>query len=161
MSATHNRYGGDPLVDGHGLSDLQDSRESMIGVYASWELFAWGQTKHEVSRAAAASRESNQSLTGVMDEIKLEVQDNYINAITAYENIATAQIAVEQAKENLRMSELRYKHQLSTNTNVLDARTLLTQTETKYYKAIYNYNTQLAGLARAVGVSSWKDLQVN
>ena len=161
LSATHNRYGGDPLVDGHGLSDLQDSRESMIGVYASWELFAWGQTKHEVSRAAAASRESNQSLTGVMDEIKLEVQDNFINALTAFENIATAQIAVEQAKENLRMTELRYKNQISTNTNVLDARTLLTDTETKYYQAVYDYNIRLAGLARAVGVSSWKDLKIN
>ncbi|MCK5682105.1 TolC family protein [bacterium] len=161
LSATHNRYGGDPLVDGHGLSDLQDSRESMIGVYASWELFAWGQTKHEVDRAAAASRESNQSLIGVMDEIKLEVQDNFINALTAYGNIATSQIAVEQAQENLRMTELRYKNQISTNTNVLDARALLTDTETKYYQAVYNYNIRLAGLARAVGVESWKELQVN
>ncbi len=161
LSATHNRYGGDPLVDGHGLSDLQDPRESMIGVYASWELFAWGQTKHEVDRAAAASRESDQALVGVMDEIKLEVQDNFINAQTAYENIATAQIAVAQAKENLRMIRLRYKNQLSTNTDVLDARTLLTDTETKYYQAVYDYNIQLAGLARAVGVKNWKDLQIN
>ena len=161
LSATHNRYGGDVLVDGHGLSDLQDSRESMIGVYASWELFAWGKTKHEVNQAAAASREANQSLAGVIDEITLEVQDNFINAFTAYENIATAQIAVEQARENLRMVELRYKNQLSTNTNVLDARTLLTDTETKYYQAVYDYNIRLAGLARAVGVYSWKDLKSN
>ena len=161
LSAAHNRYGGDILVDGHGLSDLQDSRESMIGVYASWELFAWGQTKHEVSRAAAASREANQSLTGVIDEIKLEVQDNYIHALTAYENIATAKTALEQAKENLRMVELRYKNQLSTNTNVLDANTLLTDTETKYYQSVYDYNIRLAGLARAVGVENWKELNVN
>ena len=160
-SAGHNRYGGAAWVDGHGVSDIQDDEETMIGVYASWELFAWGQTKHEVNQATAASREANQALTGVMDEIKLEVQDNFINALTFYENIATAQTAVEQAQENLRMSELRYKNQLSTNTNVLDARTLLTDTETKYYQAVYDYNISLAGLARAVGVSSWKDLKVN
>jgi outer membrane protein TolC len=133
----------------------------MIGVYATWELFAWGQTNHEVSRAQAASREVDQALTGVMDEIKLEVQNNLINAITAYKNIATAQIAVEEAQENLRMSELRYKNQLSTNTNVLDARTLLTDTETKYFQALYGYNIQLAGLARAVGVKRWNDLNLN
>jgi len=158
LSAAHNRYGGDPLVDGHGLSDIQDSRESMIGVYASWELFAWGQTNHEVNRAEAASREVDQALTGVMDEIKLEVQNNLINTVTAYKNIDTAQVAVEEARENLRMSELRYKNQLSTNTNVLDARTLLTDTETKYYRALYGYNIQLAGLARSVGVKRWNDL---
>ncbi|MCD6292411.1 MAG: TolC family protein, partial [Deltaproteobacteria bacterium] len=83
------------------------------------------------------------------------------NAQTAYGNIATAQIAVAQAKENLRMIRLRYKNQLSTNTDVLDARTLLTDTETRYYQAVYDYNIQLAGLARAVGVKSWKDLQIN
>ena len=59
------------------------------------------------------------------------------------------------------MNELRYKNQLSTNTDVLDARTLLTDTETKYYQAVYDYNIKLAGLARAVGVGSWKDLSVN
>jgi outer membrane protein TolC len=158
LSAAHNRYGGDPLVDGHGLSDLQDSRESMVGVYASWELFAWGQTNHEVNRAQAASREVDQALTGVVDEIKLEVQNALINAETAFKNIATAQVAVEEARENLRMNELRYKNQLATNTNVLDARTLLTDSETKYYQALYGYNIQLAGLARAVGVKRWNDL---
>lgn len=161
LSAAHNRYGGDAWVDGHGLSDLQDPEETTIGVYASWELFAWGQTKHEVSQASAASREANQLLTAVMDEIKQEVRDNFISALTSYENIATAKIAVEQAGENLYMNELRYKNQLSTNTDVLDAQTLLTDTETKYYQAVYNYNISLAGLARAVGVSSWKDLSVN
>ncbi len=158
LSATHNRYGGNPWVDGSGLSDVQDSRESMIGVYASWELFAWGQTGHEVSKAQAASREVDQALTGVVDEIKLEVENNLIATVTSYKNIDTAQVAVEEARENLRMSELRYKNQLATNTNVLDARTLLTDTETKYYQALYGYNIQLAGLARAVGVKRWNDL---
>ncbi len=161
LSATYNSYGGDAAVNGHGLSDLQDSEETMIGVYASWELFAWGQTKHKVSEASAASREANLLFTAVMDEIKQEVQDNIISVRTSYENIATAKTAVEQARENLRMNELRYQNQLSTNTNVLDARTLLTETETKYYQAVYNYNISLAGLARAVGVNSWKELKVN
>lgn len=160
LNAAHHSFGGDSLIDGPNFSDTQDSSENRIGVYASWEIFAWGQTKHEVSRAAAASREADHALTGVMDEVKLEVQDNLIYALTAHENIATAKIAVEQARENLRMNELRYKNQLATNTNVLDARTLLTDTETKYYQAVYDYNIRLAGLARAVGVGSWKDLIV-
>jgi len=161
LNAAHNYYGGDSLIEGPNFSDSRDSSETSIGIYASWEIFAWGQTKHEVSRAAAASREADHSLKGVMDEVTLEVQDNFIYALTSYENIATAKIAVEQARENLRMNELRYKNQLSTNTNVLDARTLLTDTETRYYQAVYDYNIKLAGLARAVGVGSWKDLSVN
>jgi outer membrane protein TolC len=161
LRAAHNRYAGNPLVDGHGLSDIQDSRECMIGVYASWELFAWGQTKHEVNRATAASRESNHALAGVIDEVQLEVQSNFIGAETAYENIATAKLAVDQAEENLRMVSLRYKNQIATNTNVLDANTLLSDTQTNYYQAVYDYNIRLAGLARSVGVTSWEQLGEN
>ena len=161
LRASHNRYGGDPWVDGHGLSDTQDSRESMIGVYASWELFAWGQTKHEVNRANAASLESSHALAGVIDEIKLEVQSNFIGAETAYENITTAKLAVHQAEENLRMVSLRYKNQIATNTNVLDANTLLSDTQTNYYQAVYDYNIRLAGLARSVGVTDWEKLDVD
>ncbi len=161
LRASHNRYGDDALVDGHGLSDIQDSRESMIGIYATWELFAWGQTKHEVNRATAASRESSHALAGVIDEIKLEVQSTFIGAETSYENISTAKLAVLQAEENLRMVSLRYKNQIATNTNVLDANTLLSDTQTNYYQAVYDYNIRLAGLARSVGVTSWEKLAVN
>lgn len=161
LSAGHNRYGDDISVDGSGLSDIQIPEETTVGVYATWELFAWGQTKHQVNQANAANREAKQQLAGVIDEITLEVQDNYINTITSYDNINSAKIAVDQAKENLRMSELRYKNQISTNTAVLDARTLLTQTETYYYQAIYKYNISLAGLSRAVGVNNRQELTIN
>jgi outer membrane protein TolC len=161
LSAGHNRYGGDAWVDGHGASDIQDPEETMIGVYATWELFAWGQTNQRVRQASAADREARQNLTAVIDAISLEVQDNYIYATTSYGNIESAKIAVEQAKENLRMSELRYKNQIATNTDVLDARTLLSQTETNYYRAIYEYNIGLAGISRAVGVHNRQEFALN
>jgi outer membrane protein TolC len=158
LSATHNRYGGDILVDGHGLSDLQRPEENMIGVYASWEIFAWGQTNHRVNAANAASRQAQQQLIKVMDEIQLEVRNNFTNAVTSYSNIATSRKAVEQALENLRMNTVRYKNQIATSSDVLDAQTLLTKTKNYYYRAIYNYNIWLAALARSVGVKSWKEL---
>lgn len=161
LSAGHNRYGGDAWVDGTGVSAIQDPEETLIGVYASWELFAWGQTNQRVSQASAADREAKQAISAVIDAISLEVQDNYISATTSYSNIETARIAVDQAKENLRMSELRYKNQIATNTDVLDARTLLSQTETNYYRAIYEYNIGLAGISRAVGVYNRQDFAFN
>ena len=91
----------------------------------------------------------------------MEVQSNFIGAETAYENIATAKLAVDQAEENLRMVTLRYKNQIATNTNVLDANTLLSDTRTNYYRAVYDYNIRLAGLARSVGVTRWEELGAN
>ncbi len=161
VRAGYNRYGGDLLVNGDGLSDLQIPEETSIGVYAKWELFAWGQTGHKVDRAAAANREAQQYLIKVMDEIQMEVTDNLTSVQVSFANIETSKKAVEQAQENLRMSVVRYKNQISSSTVVLDAQTLLTQTETKYYQAIYHYNIWLASLARSVGVESLAQLQTD
>jgi outer membrane protein TolC len=159
LQATHNRYGGDALVDGSGISDLQTEDESLIGVYATWKLMDWGQRGYRVNRAEAASREVEQRLVGVMDAVALEVKTNFDQAATAFTNIEPAKLAVEQAIENLKMNELRYRNELSTVTDVLDARTLLTETEFNLYTATYDYQTWLAGLARAAGVQDWEELQ--
>lgn len=161
IRANHNRFGGDPLVNGDGLSDLQIPKETSIGVYAKWELFAWGQTGHKVNRATAAKREAQQYLIKVMDEVQMEVTNNLTSVQVSFENIKTSKKAVEQAQENLRMSDVRYKNQIASSTDVLDAQTLLTQTQTKYYQAIYHYNIWLASLARSVGVESLAQLQTD
>ncbi|MDY7037322.1 MAG: TolC family protein, partial [Thermodesulfobacteriota bacterium] len=59
--------------------------------------------------------------------------------------------AVEQAEENLRVSQERYKAQVTTSTEVLDAQTLLTQARTNYYNALYDHNLAKAKLLRAKG----------
>jgi len=159
LQATHNRYGGDALVDGSGISDLQTEDESLIGVYASWKLVDWGQRGYRVNRAEAESREVEQQLDEVMDVVALEVKTNFDQATTAFTNIDPARLAVEQAIENLRMNKKRYRNELSTVTDVLDARTLLTETEFNLYAATYDYQIWLAGLARAAGVENWTELQ--
>jgi outer membrane protein TolC len=74
-------------------------------------------------------------------------------AVKASENaILTVQKAVEQAQENFRMNEERYKQQVSTSTELLIAQTLLTQTQTNYLNALLAFNVSKAALDRAMGV---------
>ena len=58
---------------------------------------------------------------------------------------------IEQAKESFRISEERYKEQMATSTDVLDARTLLSKTMTNYYNALYDFKISKAALYRAMG----------
>jgi len=160
LRAQHNRYGGDALVDGHGLTDIELSDETLLGVFATWELWGGNSTTNDVYKARAAEREARQTLIRVKDEIGLEVQTNYERALTSFANIDTARAAVEQAKENFRMNQLRYREQLATNTDVLDARRLLSETEYQYYASLYEYNILLAGLARSAGVENISELEV-
>jgi outer membrane protein TolC len=46
---------------------------------------------------------------------------------------------------------LGYRREAATSTEVLDARTDLTQAETNYYQALYGYLDALAALERAIG----------
>jgi outer membrane protein TolC len=92
-----------------------------------------------------------QKLKGAEDAIRLEVKNAFLNLEVSKKNIGTAEESLDQAKENYRITNLRYQQQMTTSTEVLDARTFLSQAETNYYGALYGYMISEAELDRAVG----------
>ena len=85
------------------------------------------------------------------DSISFEVKDAIVRLQNAEENIPTTKKGVESGEENLRVNEERYKAQVTTITDVLDAQSLLTRARVNYYSALYNHNLAKARLMRAVG----------
>jgi outer membrane protein TolC len=59
--------------------------------------------------------------------------------------------AVRQGEENLRLNEERYKEQVGTATEVIDAQTLLTRIRVNYNNAVYDHQVQKAQMLRAIG----------
>jgi outer membrane protein TolC len=82
--------------------------------------------------------------------IKLEVKSAFEELKVAVENLETAKTALKQARENYRITELRYKENLTTSTEVLDARTYLTEAEVNYYDALYGYMIAKAKLEYSI-----------
>ncbi len=62
-----------------------------------------------------------------------------------------SETSIEQAEENLRMNEERYKYQVATATDVLDAVVLLAQARVNYVSALADFNIAKAALDRAMG----------
>ena len=87
----------------------------------------------------------------IHDNISLEVKQAYLKTKEAEKKITTVEKAIEQAKENFRINKERYKEQVATSTDVLDAQTLLSRTTTNYYNALYDYKIAKASLYRATG----------
>ena len=83
--------------------------------------------------------------------IQLEVKKAFSDLQVSDKNIITSQKSLTQAKENWRITDLQYKEQIATSTDVLDARTELTQAESNYISALYGYMVALADLERAIG----------
>jgi outer membrane protein len=118
---------------------------------ATWNVFEWGKTNEDVAAARSQSRRDQYALLQLRDEIAVEVKNSYLALITAERNMITSRKAIEQAEEGFRMNQERYKEQVGTITEVLDAETQLAQARSDYYSALSNFNIAKAALNRAMG----------
>lgn len=150
VAFTYNyiKAGDTPDVSG---SNFQLSNQWQANVGLSWTFWDWNKTRNSVNQAESQKRQLSQTRKSIEDGIKLQLKQAILNLKEAEEKIPTAQKAVDQAEENLRVSEERYKAQVTTSTEVLDAQTLLSQARMNYYNALYAHNLAKAGLLRAIG----------
>lgn len=132
-------------------NDFRNSYNATVALQAEWTFFEWGKTRAEV----AQQRHDHQALAaradGVRDSVRLEVKDAAVNLSVALVNIETARAALAQAEENLRITRLRYREQMATTTEVLDATLARSQAQTNYHAARYAALKAEAELERAVG----------
>ncbi len=145
---SYERTGKDPLGE---ENDYRNPDTTAVGVRLDWSVFEWGKTQSQVRRQRAALKAVEERLADIENSVRLEVKAALGDVQVAEENIQTARKALEQAKENLRMTRLQYQQQVTTVTEVLDARTYLTQAEANYYAAHYGRHIAQAELERAVG----------
>ena len=136
-AASHNDYGND--------------HNTIVSVQLTWSLFEWGKRRAEVSSALHKKRALQEKLEEIKNSVLLEVKKAYQDLMVAQENIHTAIEALNQARENFRITDLQYKEGITTSTEVLDARTFLTQAEFNYHRALYGYRIAKAELERAIG----------
>jgi len=151
-----------PTVNLIGNYQRQTAAEQYIGkrdpdnwtitLRAEWTFWEWGKTRHEVASARAQLAKTEYLLQQIRDNIQLEVKEAYLYLREAEKNINVARTAVVQAEENFRMNEERYKQQVATSTDVLDAQILLTQARTNYFNALSEHNIAWARLERAMGI---------
>ena len=149
LTGTYTKRGTDWDVDGGtGISD-KDFWD--IRATASWDFWQWGRTRYGVKEKLSRLSQAKYGKENILDNIALEVKQAFLRTKESEKNITTIEKAIEQAKENLRITEERYKEQVSTTTDVLVAQTLLTETMTNYYNALYDFKIAKAVLYRVIG----------
>lgn len=132
-----------------GFNDHQDTQTVLVTM--SWPLFQWGRTLKQVEAAQATTRQVTLTLKALQDRVQLEVQQAFLDAQAAAEQVGVLEQALEQAEENYRVNQIRYREQLSSANDLLDAQALLTSTRIEYVTALASYLTALADLELAVG----------
>lgn len=149
LSYDYIKEGDDPGVSG---SPFHEANQWRVTAGLTWTLWEWGKTGYAVREKESLKKQLVQTRESLVDSISLEIKRAVLELENAAKNIPTTEKAVEQAEENLRVNEERYKAQVTTITEVLDAQSLLTRARVNYYRALYDHNLARARLERAVGV---------
>jgi outer membrane protein len=132
-------------------SDFHDPHYWQAMAVLSWTFWEWGKTTAAVREKLSAKKQLLIGKSSLVDGVSLEIRQAALDLDQTEKNIPTTKKAVEQAEENLRVNQERYKAQVTTMTEVLDAQTLLTQARVNYYTALIDHHIAKARLQRAMG----------
>lgn len=133
------------------LNFFKDEYSWSIGASVSLNLFDRFLTSSNVGRAKASLRRAEYSLEKAkLDAIK-EVKNLVFIMNEAKERIIVASETVEQANEDLRLAEERYRVGAGTMLETIDAQVALTQAKADVIEAKCDFLIAVADLARATG----------
>lgn len=133
------------LDENDGFSD-----QYQFGARLNWSLFEGGAARARANQEEANIAIAETNFADVRNQIRFQVEEAYLTLQSNFENIQTASLAVDTARESLRLARLRFQAGVGTQTDVLRSQTELTRAERNLLTAILDYNRSLASLQRSV-----------
>ncbi|MBM3245294.1 MAG: TolC family protein [Candidatus Omnitrophica bacterium] len=128
-----------------------------VGVSMTLPLFDGFATKAKVDAAKAKLQEAMISKGKASDEIAVSVRQACIDIKQAQAVIDSQRDNLEDAKEALRIAEVRFDNGIGINLDVLDAQVSLAQVEENLAQGVYDYIMAKASLDRNMGVEVLKE----
>ncbi len=102
-------------------------------------------------RAKLAAGDARVKLKEQQNKITLAVRQAYVALMQAEAKVELAGSKVNEARENLRITQLLFEADMATNVEVLSAQNQYTQSRIDSVQAIYDYNTTRSQFKRAIG----------
>jgi outer membrane protein len=140
------QYGGQA-----GANEFAFKENWYVGVKFSVPVFDGGLIKSEIDRERAELEKAREEERSLKLTITREVRDAHLAMENALERIAVTGKAIESARENLRVEMLKYDTGAGISMDVIDARTALLRAESDSYQALFDRETAIAYLKRAIG----------
>ena len=151
--------GNKPNIVVSGYTEWQNTKLESKNWYNSWTamalltmpIFDGFSTYQKTQQAKANVEQVKLFIDSLKEDIKFEVRTAYLNYKQANDSIEANKENVDAAKGNLTTAQERFQLGLMTNIEVKDAQLSLTQAETNYIQALYDYNVAIASLEYAIG----------
>lgn len=123
-----------------------------IGVGLRWAIFDANRSRDKANALSMQSSALYREYQNLRSVIELQVRSAWLQLNETIARIKLADLAVEQANENLRVVRDRYRNGEGTNTEVLDAEGLRTLSRSNYDNARYDAVYARYRLARVTGL---------
>ena len=149
LVGNYARYGDTPGLSG---SPYKPEENWTVLAIANWNFWEWGKTKHRVDAGISRENQAADILTNLRDQITLEVKNAFLLLQETEKQVHVMEKAIEQAEENFRINTERYREQVGTTTDVIDAQTLLTRAKANHSDALGEFNINKARMERAMGM---------
>ncbi len=142
-SATYGRSGQD--------KDLSLDHGWSAGVVLTVPLFNGFLTSHQVAEARSNLYVLKANEETLRQQVLLDIQQSYLDLRQSNDSIATAELAVRQAKENLDLANGRYAAGVGSPIEVTDAFAAYSNAQASYTNALYSCKIAQASIEQAMG----------
>lgn len=142
--------------------DLAVSQHRLTGEKTTWDftlsfpvpLFFWQPKRGEIAEAEALLKSLLSEAEYLRNAISLEVEEAYMNALTAGQQITLFEEQIlTQAEEVYKMFLFSFQEGEISGIELIEARRTLVEARRSYADALFNYDITLAALEKSVGQS--------
>jgi TolC family type I secretion outer membrane protein len=122
------------------------------GVTLSLPLFQGFNVSAQVQQARANEALTRASIDVLIESVRLEVEQSYLEMKEAEERIGATAKLVELSQETLKLAQARYNSGVGSAIEITDAQVTLSNAQITHIQARYDFNRGLVRLRRATGV---------
>jgi outer membrane protein TolC len=127
----------------------QGIASAMVG--AEWNLFDGGAKRRQAQALCSQAEAVKRLLADMKSSIALDVREAWLMEQESRQRVDVARQSILHAEENLKVAQQRYRNGLGTNSDVLAAEALQTQSAGNYHNAVYDAVLSSLRLRRAAG----------
>jgi outer membrane protein TolC len=124
---------------------------SGVGVQVEWEVFDWGRKKNEVKDKEKSIVQANNSLQETESQVLMEVNTRFRQMQENRQLLKVAKLAQTQARANVQLVTYKYRLDAVLLKDVLQAQTVLANSDYDYQKALLAFWTAKADFEKAIG----------
>jgi outer membrane protein TolC len=138
----------DSVITGGGSSDDEELRAQLV---MSVNLYQGRTTEATVAKSLLQTRAQRYELAELKHTLVTDLDNLFIDLQVSLDNVVVAKRSIEQAEENLRITQLKYDEGLQRESDLLDAITSLSRAQYNYVAVMRTVFTNHFRLTRMIG----------